>query len=466
MSGRVAGNERPATESLMPPKPVAVVLLLGCFGACAPASRASDWPRWLGPQGDSVWRDAGIVETFPAGGPRVRWRTAVGAGYSGPVVAGGRVFLTDRPTTQVGAKPGKALERTADTGRERVVCLNEADGAVLWRYDYDCPYNISYAAGPRASPTVAGNRVYTLGAEGHLHCLDAATGRVVWARDFKTDYGAATQMWGHAASPLVDGDRVICLVGGEGHTVVAFDRETGAERWRALQAKEPGYSTPMICEAGGRRQLIVWDTEALSGLDPETGRVFWSEPFKTKMGHSVITPRQAGNFLFVSAFFDGSLMLRLAATEPTATVAWRSKGPHETRTEALHSLMSTPFLEDGHIYGVCSYGHLRCLKLETGDRVWQTLAATTADNKPARWASAFLVKHEDRFFILNEKGDLIIARLSPAGYEELSRTHLLDPTNTAGGRGVLWSHPAFANGSIYARNDREIICADLRAPGN
>jgi outer membrane protein assembly factor BamB len=159
-------------------------------------------------------------------------------------------------------------------------------------------------------------------------------------------------------------------------------------------------------------------------------------------------------------------MLRLDPTEPKATVAWRAKGPHETKSEALHSLMSPPFIEDGHLYGICSYGHLRCLKTETGERLWETLAVTVPDNKPARWASAFMVKNRDRFFLLNEKGDLIIARLSPAGYEEIDRTHLLDTTNKAGGRGVLWSHPAFANGAIYARNDREILCADLRVAGN
>jgi outer membrane protein assembly factor BamB len=446
--------------------PATPVLLLTGLIVAAPVAAASDWPRWLGPNGDSVWRDAGIVDKFPPGGPQVRWRTPIGSGYSGPAVAGGRVFLTDRPAAPPEISPGKALERVPAAGHERVICLRETDGTVLWRHAYECEYRISYPAGPRAMPTVAGDRVYTLGAEGHLHCLDTVTGRVVWARNLNRDYGVSTQMWGYAASPFVDGDRVICLVGGAGHTVVAFDRETGAERWRAGTAKEPGYSTPTIGEAGGRRQLFVWDTEAVSGLDPETGRVFWSEAFKTKLGHAVITPRQAGEFLFVSGFFDGSLMLRLDPTEPKAGVAWRAKGPHETKSEALHSLMSPPFIEDGHLYGICSYGHLRCLKTETGERLWETLAVTVPDNKPARWASAFMVKNGNRFFLFNEKGDLIIARLSPAGYEEIDRTHLLDTTNKAGGRGVLWSHPAFANGAIYARNDREILCADLRAAGN
>ena len=429
----------------------------------APFSRADDWPHWQGPQRDGVWRESGILEKFPPGGPPIRWRTPIAAGYSSPVIAGDRVFVTDRPVSQTRGNPGGALARTAESGRERVLCLDARDGRVLWQYEYEAPYNISYPAGPRASPAVAGNRVYTLGAEGHLHCLDVADGRVVWSRSFKDDYGVTTQTWGFASPPLVDGPRVICLVGGAGHTVVAFERETGRELWRALNTVEPGYAPMTLTEAGGRRQLIVWDSETFNGLDPETGAVFWSVPFKTKMAHAIGTPRRHGDFLFISSFFDGSLLLRLDAREPKVEEAWAIKGRSEVRPEGLHSLMSTPWIEDGHILGVCSFGQLRCLRLADGERVWETLAPTTRDGKPARWTTAFIVKHEDRFFIYNEVGDLIIARLTPAGYEELSRTHLLDPTNKAGGRDVHWSHPAFAHGAIFVRNDRELLCADLRA---
>jgi outer membrane protein assembly factor BamB len=140
---------------------------------------------------------------------------------------------------------------------------------------------------------------------------------------------------------------------------------------------------------------------------------------------------------------------------------WQTKKASEKDTEHLNSIISTPTLDGDYIYGVCAYGQLRCLETRTGARIWETLAATTPDNKPTRWANAFLVKNGDRFFIENEKGDLIIAKLTPEGYNEISRTHLLDPTNSAPGREVVWSHPAFANRSIYARNDKELVCADL-----
>ena len=424
---------------------------------------ADDWPQWLGPQRDGVWRETGILTRFPASGPPVRWRTPVGAGYSAPVVAQGRVYLTDRPVTQAKGTPGGPVDRAALPGRERVVCLSAENGHVLWQFDYDCPYNISFPSGPRACPAVSGDRLFTLGAEGNLFCLDTTEGTVVWSRDFKKDYQAQTQTWGVASPPLVDGNRLICLVGGAGHTVVAFEKDTGRELWRALHAAEPGYAPPVIYEIGHRRQLIVWDTEALSSLDPQTGLVHWSEPFKTKMGHCIAMPRLMNDCLFISSFFDGSLMMRLDSIQPKASVLWRIKGKNENHAEALHCLMSTPFLEDGYIYGVCGYGQLRCLKAETGERIWESLAATTVDNKPTRWATAFLVKNGDRFFLYNEKGDLIIAKLSPKGYEEISRAHLLEPTNQAGdGRAVHWSHPAFANRCVYVRNDQEIVCADLR----
>ena len=429
----------------------------------SPALFAEDWPQWLGPQRDGVWRETGLVEKFPADGPPVRWRVNIGGGYAGPAVAQSRVYVADRQVAQGAANPKNAFDRGQIPGAERVLCLNEADGKILWQHEYDCPYAMSYPAGPRTTPLVSGGKVYTLGAEGHLFCFDAAKGTVLWSRDFKKDFNVPTPLWGFAGHPLVDGQKLICLVGGPGTVAVAFDKDTGKELWRALSAKEPGYCPPMIYEAGGKRQLIVWHPESINSLDPDTGKVYWSEPFTSRSGLTISTPRKLGDQLFITSFYTGSILLRLDADKPGATKVWQSKKVSERDTEELHSIMSTPFFEEGHIYGVCSYGQLRCLKADTGERLWETLAATTPNNKETRWANAFLVKHADRFFLFNEKGDLIIARLTPKGYEEISRAHLLDPTNHDPGRDVVWSHPAFANRSVYARNDKEIICVSLSA---
>lgn len=421
---------------------------------------ADDWPQWLGPSRDGVWREDGIIEHFPSGGPEVLWRTPIGAGYSGPSVSAGRVYVMDRIPD--GEPPsGQTTKRRPPTGRERVLCLDASDGRILWEHAYERAYGIAYSSGPRVTPTVDSDRVYALGAEGDLLCLDAASGRVIWRRDLQADYGVKTPIWGFAGHPLVDGEKLICLVGGEGSVAVAFDKRSGKEIWRALSAKEPGYCPPTMIEAAGKKQLILWHPEALNSLDPSTGAVHWSEPFACRAGMSIAQPRQLGDLLLVSAFYNGPLMMRLAPDRPAASVAWRGTSQNERQTDRLHAVMSTPFLEGGHVYGVCSYGQLRCLRADTGERLWSTLAATTRDGQETRWANAFLIKHGDRFFLPNELGELIIARLTPAGYDEIGRTQLLEPTNPDPRRTVVWSHPAFANRRIYARNDREILCASL-----
>jgi len=428
---------------------------------------ADDWPQWLGPQRDSVWRETGIVQEFPPQGPPVRWRTPIGRGYSGPAVAAGRVYVTDRRLAQRVHNPDNPFQRGTVPGTERIVCLDAASGETLWKHEYDCVYTVSYPAGPRTTPVVAAGKVYTLGAEGDLFCLDAATGKVLWSRELKKDYHIQSPVWGFSASPLLDGNRLICVVGGPGSVVVAFDKDSGKELWRALSAMEPGYCPPMIYKAGGKRQLIVWHPESLNGLDPETGQSYWSIPFKVRSGLTIPTPRKMGNLLFVTSFYNGPMMVRLDATQPTASLFWKGDSHSERKTDKLHSILCTPFLQDGYIYGVGSYGQLRCLRADTGERLWENLEATGSTGDPHsrtdRWANAFLIKNGDRFFLANEKGDLIIASLTPRGYREISRSHLLEPTNPMAGRDVVWSHPAFANRQAYLRNDKEIICVDLAA---
>lgn len=436
-------------------RPVCLAALLA-----ATSVSADDWPQWLGPKRDAVWRETGIVTKFPEDGLKFRWRTPLGAGYTGPAVAGGRVYVMDRQLPTGAGNPSDPFTKAFVPGIERVLCLDEATGKVKWTHAYDAPYTISYAAGPRCTPLVADGKVFTLGAEGNLFCLDATTEKPVWTRDFKKDFGAKTPEWGFAGHPLLVDHRLICLVGGEGSVAVALDKDTGKELWRALSAKEPGYCPPTLIEHGGRRMVILWHPEAVNALDPETGKTLWSVPFESRFGLTAPTPRLAGDTLFITAFYNGSLALRLGAGDPQ--VLWKSPKASEKDTLFLHSIIPTPFIEGGHIYGVCSYGQLRCLKLETGERLWETLAATTPE-KETRWGNAFLIKQADRFFIANERGDLILARLTPKGYEEISRAKLIEATNKDPGRLVVWSHPAFANRSVYARNDREIVCASLAA---
>ncbi len=228
-----------------------------------------------------------------------------------------------------------------------------------------------------------------------------------------------------------------------------------------MQSGEIGYAPPMIYDIGGRRQLIVWHAESVNGLDPETGKPYWSVPFKLKANMSIATPRQAGDRLFVTSFYNGPMLLRFSADKSEPEVVWRGKGRGEmpNQTDKLHAVMCTPVIRDGYIYGVCSYGELRCLDEDTGKRVWMTREPTGGTE--TRWANAFIVAQGDRYFLFNEKGDLVIARLTPEGYRQIDRAHILDPTGKALQRRIVWSHPAFANRCLFARNDKEIVCVSL-----
>ena len=422
------------------------------------ALNADDWPQWLGPERNGVWHEKDLVEKFPEKGPPIKWRAQVGLGYSGPAYSRGKVYLTDyqRDAGETGNDPG--TRRTLD-GKERVVCLNGETGKQVWEHSYPCKYNISYPSGPRATPTVDGDRVYTLGAEGNLICLNADKGDVIWSKDLKKEYKIEAPLWGFCGAPLIDGEKLYCLVGGEGTVAVAFNKTDGKEIWRSLSATEPGYCPPSLIEAGGVRQLIIWHSESINGLNPDTGVVYWSIPLKPDYGMSIMIPQKHGDYLFASGIGNVAALIKLNPKAPTAEVVWRGKND-----TAVYAANGTPVIDsEGIIYGAdCRGGQLRAVKLESGQRLWETFAATTGTRR-ASHGTAFIVKNGDRYLLFSETGDLIMAHLSAKGYEELSRFHLIAPTGECFGREVVWSYPAFANKCVFARNDKEIVCASLAA---
>lgn len=422
-------------------------------------AHADDWPQWRGPHRDGVWRETGIIEKLPKV-LKFRWKVPVGLGYAGPAVADNLVYVMDRQLDRGQSNPNNPFAKTPVGGTEGIVCLEVETGKVRWKYDYPCRYTISYPSGPRVTPTVDRGNVYAVGAMGDMFCCDAKSGKLIWKTNFVKEFGATVNTWGFSASPLVDGNHVIVIVGGaNGAGVVAFNKDTGATVWKSLDFPDPGYCPPTIFEAGGARQLIVWSPKALDSLDPATGKVLWEQPFPIKAGMSISTPIREKEKLFVTAFYSGPMMMKLDDDKPTASILWKGKSESEINTDGLHAVMCTPVFKDDYIYGICSYGQLRCLKAATGERVWESLQPTGK----GRWWNAFIVPQGDRFFIHNEQGDLITARLSPKGYEETSRAFLIAPTNKANNRKIVWSHPAFANKCVFARNDREIVCVDLSA---
>ena len=400
-------------------------LSLICGAASLGALKADDWPNWLGHDNASVWSENGIVDRFPDAGLKERFRVPVGLGYAGPAVANGRVFVADYKV-QSGDVKNNPGGRPKLNGTERVLCLDATSGKELWQHKYSCNYEISYPGGPRCTPTVDGDRVYTLGAEGNLLCLSVDHGEVIWSRDLKKDYGAETPAWGFSAHPFVHSDRLYCVVGGEGSVVVAFDKHNGEEVWKALSAREPGYCPPSMIVHNGVRQLLVWHPEALNGLNPVTGDVYWSVELKPSYGMSIAIPRKKDNLLFASGIGDVGAIIQLDdAAKPGAKIVWRGNPKN-----SVYAANVTPIIDGDVIYGCdCEQGSLMAVRMSDGKRLWESRKPTTGTERRARHGTAFLVRHEDRYFLFSETGDLILARLSPEGYEEISRQHILEPTN-------------------------------------
>ena len=432
--------------------PCRMIAALACAVVCCLTAvlDAEDWPQWRGIDRAAVWHETGIVERFADDGLIVKWRTPVRAGFAGPAVADGRVFVLDYQET-----PGS---RTMD-GHERLVALDEETGAVLWTREWPATYrNIVpvFATGPRATPTVDGGRVYILGAAGMLSCFDTATGDLIWQIDTVADYRVTVPVYGVAHSPLVEGELLITLLGGEPDAmVVAFDKATGAEAWRAIETvAEAGYSSPIVITAGGVRQLIVWHPAAVTSLDPDTGRIWWQHDFPLASGLTIGTPVRSGRYLLVTQVENGGLMLALNPDRPAARPVWTGANPNRTDRPVQRSMTSTPIVVGDAIYGLNSYGELRGVDATTGERLWSSDRLVPED----RWASSHLVQHQDRSFISVETGELVIARFTRAGYEEVDRTHLRRPLpvpaavgQTAGGTTTA---PVGASGVRQPPRDR------------
>lgn len=246
--------------------PIACLLIPPCGELSA-----DDWPQWLGPERNGIWRESGVIDKFDTPQIECRWRVPISSGFSGPTVASSRVFVSDAVT-----EPEQ---------KERVHCFDAVTGKTIWSHSYSCDYGpISFRAGPRASVTIDAGRAYALGAVGHFHCFDAASGGVLWKKDLVGEYGIDLLPWGIATSPLVEQGLVILQIGaGDDRCVVAFDKETGQERWTALD-DPTSYASPVVVDQAGHRVLVCWTGAGVVGLDPITGTVYWKHLFAHPKG--------------------------------------------------------------------------------------------------------------------------------------------------------------------------------------
>lgn len=437
---------------------------LGCFAAClsliATPLLADEWPQWLGPDRDASYHEQGVTTQVPKSGLPVKWRAPSAHGYAGPAVADGKVFhfeyeITEGELTYSAGRPDELK------GVERIRCLDAETGDELWKHEYERDYRVSYGGGPRCTPTVDGDRVYTLGAMGDLKCLSTADGSVIWEKSYSDDYNAAVPIWGHSAHPLVDGDTLYCVVGGPGSEAVAFDKLTGEEKWKNLEPSGdgPGYCPPVIIRAGNQPQLLIWSPENLYALKPQSGEVIWSLPAKPSYGMSIMRPQKQDDKLYVSAIGGLSVLMQLKPDGSDVEVEWSGGA-----SDSLQAANVTPIFTAEAIYGPdCQSSELVALNPEDGSRMWATMQPTLGEGGRGRHGTVFLIRHtpSGKYFLFSEKGDLITADLTPEAYTETGRQHVLEPTSSSFGRPVVWSCPAFAQQAMFARNDKEIVCVDL-----
>lgn len=399
-------------------------------GVAAPTS-GEDWPRWRGPRGNGTWHAPKLPAVWPATGLARVWRQELGGGYGGIAVSEGRAFVMDR-------------QREPDDV-ERVLCFDAATGKMLWSRSWPVDYRgIAYDNGPRATPTIFHRRVYTLGALGHLSCLDAASGETVWSKDLVADFGARVPIWGLSASPVIFENLLIVHAGGEPDaSLIAFDLDTGMERWRSL-ADAAGYATPILIEQDGARQLVAWTPTNVRGLDPTNGKLLWTIPFEVNYGTSIASPIFEEGFVLVTSYYEGSMAIRLGSEPARAEVVWQDR-------RNLRGLMMQPFYRDGHAYLLDKRHGLTCFELATGKKIWDDDNRMTPKGRNPQ-ATMVWLSDEDRAIVLNSDGDLILVRLNARGYQEESRTNIIGPT---------WAHPAYAGNCVYARSDSEIVCVLL-----
>ena len=402
-----------------------VVMLLA-----APLALAGDWPGWLGPKRDGSSEEVVKPWQQPL---KVLWRVPVGEGHSSPIVADGRVFLHTR---------------VAGQNAEAVAAYDAETGKPVWEKTYDrAPFNNIFGTGPRATPTVVAGKLYTNGVTGVLSCFDAKTGDIVWQVDTLKQYQAPNLFFGMSSSPLIEGDKVLVNVGGKGASIVAFDKDTGKERWKALDDKA-SYSSGIALGKGDNRQVVFLTAKGLASLAPEDGRVFWQHPLVDKLSESSTTPVVAGDLLFASSITVGGLGLTLTEDggKPAAKEAWMKP--------ELNCYFSTPVaVGPKHLYVVTgtkppalvSTATLRCVETATGKELWKR-------DRVGTYHASLLRTGDDKLLLVEEAGSLVLLEPDPAGYKELARSRI---------SGNTWAHPALANGRLYLRDNKELICVQL-----
>lgn len=452
------------------PAPAPALVWVLALIVLGPSVGADDWNQYLGNDRDGVWKESNVSLDLEKNPPRLAWTTKIGSGYTGPAVADGKVYLMDwiaPPYKPEPLEPGANINFvTAEIhGKERMLCLNAVTGDIIWAHSYDETYTsvYTYAIGPRATPLVEGKSVYALGAEGQLSCYHADRGVPSWTRNIIESFKYPVPEWGTASQPILYKDLLIIIAGGEGSTVIALDKHTGKLVWKSLTAQKPGYGSPVITTINGREMVLIWHGESVNALDPSSGKLIWTVPFKPAYGMAIAAPVVDKDLIYIMGFNAVSGAIRVGPDGSSASIAW---GPSPRLGVA--GVFNTPYLNNGKIYSGGRRGLFRCVDMKSGERIWDESKALLKKDGSGRggWLSAFTVHHapSGKTLILNDHGELVVTSLSESGLVEHGRMELINPTHWVGGRMLVWSHPAFANGRIFYRNDKEIRCWDFSTP--
>ncbi|MCE9608989.1 MAG: PQQ-like beta-propeller repeat protein [Chthoniobacter sp.] len=391
----------------------------GFFHVICTAS--ADWMHYRGPTAQGV--SAEKLPAIPADGPKQIWKTAVGVGTSSVTVSGEHVFTMGNVE-----------------GTDTVWCLHAKTGAVVWKHEY--PLDLDkrmFEGGTAATPTLDGPHVYTVSHQGDLFCLNAATGKPVWYKHYQKDFGGKRPQWGFAGSPTVEGNLLLLDVGGNGASTVALNKLTGAMVWKSGDDKA-GYASPVVATLAGKKTVVMFKAGHVVGLDLKDGHELWRSAWKTSYDVNAATPIATGDTVFISSGYGSGCGL-VAVAARGATEHWRNK--------SIRSHFNTPALLQGHVYGIDgqdgSGSPLTCLDLATGETKWQ--------EKSVGGGAAVIV--DGKLLCLTEKGELVIAEATSAGFKPISRTQVLGKR--------CWVQPTYANGRIFCRNNQgDLVALELK----
>lgn len=395
--------------------PAVVWLTLGCAVA-----QAGDWPQWRGAAHNGISTEKGWLDQWPAAGPAIAWRAQVGLGASSFVVGGGRVYTMGH----------------AD-GKDTVFCFDAASGKPIWKHSYPAELGDKFfEGGTTGTPTLDGDRLYSLSRWGDAFCFEAATGKIVWSVQVQKATGSPVPDWGFTGAPLVLGGRLILNVGEAG---LALDKATGKVLWKSA-AGDAGYSTPHPVEHNGRVIVLLGSSKSYLAVDPADGKELWRTPWVTEYGVNAADPIVSGGKMFVSSGYGtGGALFALGAGAPDEL--WRAR--------AFRTQLNAAVLHEGHLYAVdgdtTSIGGLKCLDFATGTEKWA--------HKDFRVGALSMA--DGRLIALSGTGTLVIAPASPTGFTPTATAKVLD--------GKCWTAPVLANGLIYCRNTSgAIVVVDVR----